>query len=154
MHDRGVSGDGRGDRRRGALERHVDHVDLVGDLVDELAFEVRRSAHAGSPVLVLARIGLQERDQLLQILRRHRWIDGYHFGGDRGLRDWRELLDCIVGRLCLDDRLQQEVGRSDQEGVTVGRRVRDRDGAGAAARARAVLHEELLAERFAQLLGE
>jgi hypothetical protein len=63
-----------------ALVRHVHEIHARA-LLEELAREVRGPADAGRAVFVLAGIRLHQRDELLQVLRRHA---GMH---DRGR--WR-----------------------------------------------------------------
>ena len=73
----------------------------------------------------------------------------------RDQADRLEILHGVVGQLGIEERIDR-VGRdrSDQEGVAVRRGLRDRAGAEIAARARAVLHDERLAEILLHVLRE
>ena len=54
-----------------AAIRHVHDVDAGGRL-EQLAGEVNGRSRAGRPVAELSRIGLRQRDELLEVLRRQR----------------------------------------------------------------------------------
>src|SRR5262249_59842174 len=73
-------------RRCCALERDMRDLNSVIEVEQPDAGEMRRSTVAGTGVAVLAGIGLEHRDQLLEVLHRERWMHDDHF--------WRRNNDC------------------------------------------------------------
>jgi len=114
---------------------------------------MRRAAGARRGETVFARVGLDELDQLLDVLGGHRGVDGDHVGrhGDNG--DRREVLDGIVGHLGEQARVDKKACAHGDQRVAIPRRRSDHARRDIAARARLVHHVELLAETGRQLVG-
>ena len=141
------------DSRRRALQRHVGDLAVV-EPEQPLAGEMRRRAVARTGVAVFARIGLEQRDQFLDVLHRHGRVNDDHFRRGDDERDRREALERIVRHLGLDDRLHDEILVGHQQRVAVARRVGRSAHADGAAGAGRVLDIELSAERLGELLRQ
>ena len=109
----------------------------------------------GEPKLSLPRLRARQRDEVLQRLgfdlrmhdEQHRHIGDVGDGNERGLGVERHLgVEELIG--C------EDAGRRHQQRVAVGRRLRDRVGADIAAGARAVFHDDRLAERLRHLVAD
>ena len=151
--DRGrlqAAGEQVGELRAGAAIGHVDDED-AGRHLQVLEGQVAGAAVAGRAVVQLARPGARERDELLQVLRRHVGMDDVqarHLGEQR---DRLEVLDRVVGELVEDERVDRErADVAEDQRVLVGRRgdLGHRDVAGAA---RLVVDVDALAEQLAEL---
>ena len=114
-----------------------------------------RGADAGRAEVELAGLRLGQRDKLLQRLGldlridddQHRHVGDVGDGNERGLDVERHLrIEELIGR--------EDAGRRHQQRVAVGRSLGDRIGADIAARARAVLDDDRLAERLRHLVAD
>ena len=115
---------------------------------------MRGAAHAGRAVAQLARIGLGVGDELVEVAPRHRRVRHQRIGADRDVDDRGEILRDVVGRHLVDRDRERQAARRVEQGRAVGRRGDHRLGADDAGRARAVLHDELLAEPLGELLRQ
>ncbi|MCY1531947.1 hypothetical protein D9M68_671870 [compost metagenome] len=132
----------------------MDHVGL-GDVLEQLAIQVRDAALAGGSVAVLARVGLQQRDELLQRLGRHLRIYRQHVGHVDQVGDRCEILERVVRILGVGGRVGRHgADRGDAEGVAIRRGLGQRIGADRAAAAAAVFHHHRLAQLAAQAVGD
>ena len=86
-----------GHRRAAALVGDVDHVD-AGALLEELAGEMSRAAHARRRIVDLAGLLLRERDEFGERLRRHARMHDHHVGKHDAHRDRRDVALRIVRR--------------------------------------------------------
>ena len=112
---------------------------------------MRLRGRAGGPVIELARLGLGQRDEFRQRARRHLGVDRKQQrvldqDGDR-----LEIALEVEAELRVERRIDRERGRHDQQRVAVRRRLGDGVGADHRARARAVLDDDRLAERFLEV---
>ena len=129
------------------------HVD-AGHRLEQLAGKMRHRAHARGAVAVLAGVGLQQRDELTQILCRQLRVGDQHQRKAAGERDRDEVLDRIVWQVLVDEGVDHGRGhRLEDQRVAVGPRPGDRVGGDGAAGAALVLHHHLLAELVAEMLG-
>ena len=140
---RDPAGQHLGHRRAGALERNVLQID-AGHVLEQFHAHVRRRARAGGGVVERAGLGLRERDQLAQRLRRHVRMHHQHVGDAGDLGDRGEILRRVVARLLGDRRQHGDGARRHQQRVAVARRVDHGLDADDAAAAAAVLDEEAL----------
>ena len=146
-----MAGHDRGDRRPGAVVRHVNEVEAERQF-QLLAHEVRDRTGASRAEGEFGGTGLDQREQLGNGFCRHRWVDhDDHVVGGRK-RDRLEVAERIVGHLAEEHRIDGETADIEQDGVAVGRRLGHLRGADAAARTADVLDIELLAELLAQFL--
>ena len=152
VQDLGVAGDRRHDRGAATLERHLHDIEFVRELEQSLDGHVRGRSITRACVAVLARICLQQLDELLHICRRHRRMNGDRLRRARKRCDRDEVLEGIVGRLRLHQRLDDEVLVHDQQRVSVGRRASCGKRAGNATGAREIFHIELRAAILRQFL--
>ena len=106
-------------------------------------------ANAGVPVGQLARIGLHIADELGECLRRHRRMHRQRERGNRDVGNRLQVLERIVERPALEDRLG-DVGRraAEQDGVAVRPRARDGGGTERAAAAALVLDHDGAEQRL------
>ena len=138
-------------RRRAALVGHVQEID-AGHLLEHLAREVRAGAGAGGGEGVFAGVGLGQRDQFGngaggKVEPRHQEVRHRPQHGDAG-----EILGGIERQLGVERRRDRVRGdRVEADRVAVGGRLGDDVGADIAARARAVLDDELLAGQLTEL---
>ena len=138
-----------GDHRAHALVRNV--VGLAAGLVDEhLRGEVQDGAVARRGVVQLPRLGLQQRHQLLRVVRRHPRVDEDDDwrGADDG--DRRDVVDRIERHRFVDARVDHVVVRHHAERVAVGRGLHQRRRADDATGARLVLHHHRVAQGLAE----
>ena len=138
----------RGDRRRAALERHVD-VFHLGDLLEEiLRADLRAGAGAGAAVGEALLLGVG--DELLQVLGRIARMDGDHVGadGDEGDRAQVALLEAPVLR---GGHVGGKARGRRQQRVAVRRGAGHRLGRDVAAGAAAVLDHEAVLEAVFEL---
>jgi hypothetical protein len=77
-----------------------------------------------------------------------------HHGSARDDREWREVLECVVGHPGARGRADHELVVRHQDGVAVGRRFRHRLRRDRAAGAPAILRHERLAEALGEALRE
>ena len=82
------------DARPGALAGHVDDLLGIGQVLEQLAGEMRHGAGAGRAVGNLVLIGLGVGDELLEVLRRHARVH-----------------DDAAGRYCEDGNRIEVLGR-------------------------------------------
>ncbi len=123
-------------------------------VLEQLAIQVRNAALAGRGVAVLARVGLQQRDEFLEILGRHLGVHGQHVRHVHQVGDRREVLDRIVRILGVGGGVGRHRAHSgDAERVAVRRGLGQRVGADRAAATATVLHHHGLAQLAAQRVG-
>src|SRR6266704_3399548 len=97
----------------------------------------------------------RERDQLGEGPRGHRRVNADHERRDDAPRNRHEVALRVVREVLVQARVDRDRGvRRDEKGVTVGRGLRRRLGADVAARAGAVVDDELLLERLGERLRE
>ena len=110
---------------------------------DRLHREMRQRTVADRGEIVLARIALQQLDQIGDGVDPHTRVDHQRAGLRDQLRDRRDILLRIVGQLGEQQRVDRErPADADADGGAVGRGLGDRVGADIAARARLVLDDE------------
>ncbi len=144
------------DRRHGAGVHvaigHVHDID-AGDLVEELAGQMRHRADAGRGAVELARIGLGVIDQFLDRMHRHVGIDHQRVRDQPDDGDRLELLQQIVGR-GLHRGVERVGRRREQHGGAVRRRGRHRLHGELTAGARPRLDHDRLAPDLLQVLAD
>jgi hypothetical protein len=119
---------------------HVRHA------LEQLAREVRRAARTRGGVVDLPGLRFRQRDQLGDILRRHRGVRHHDEVHRDHLRHRREVAQGIDGHGGIEVLVHRQVAeRSQEQGGAVGSRPGGRLGADHAARARAVVDDHLLA---------
>ena len=124
-----MTGDGRGNGRRAALERHVHDVEPERMLEEPLAGQMRRRAIARRGIIVLAGICLHQRRKLLQGGRGHRRVDRNRFRCRQQQRDGCKAFRNFVRQFFADGRLNDKVLIDDNHGTAVRRRSGRRRGA-------------------------
>ncbi len=140
--------------RTRAAVGHVQHVG-AGHALEQFAREVDGGAVAAGGHVELARMGLGVADEVLHardaLRARLLGIDFHHVRHRGHQRDRHEVLDGVVGQLAVE-RAVDAVGAhgAHEQRVAVGWRLGDDLRADVAARARAVVHHELLTEGAAQ----
>ena len=114
-----------------------------------------RAPDTRGAVAVLARLGLDERDQLLEGIGLDRRVHGQKQRRARGERDGNEILVGVVGKLGIQERVDR-VGRvvRHQQRIAVRRRLRHVFRAQDAVRPGLVLHDELLAPALGEFLPD
>ena len=118
------------------------------------AGEVLRRAVAGRRVLDLALLRVDVRDELREVLRRHRRVDGQDQRHAQQVRDRRQVLRRIERHLLVEARIDHDRrARRDEQRVAVGRRLGDHRRADVAAGAAAVVDDERLLQLLRQPLG-
>src|SRR5215831_11023269 len=140
----GVARDHRGDRRSRAVEGDVHEVETKRQ-AERFAYEMAGLPDPGGRVAVLAGTGFDQRDQLIDRLRRQRGVyaERHHVGD--GDRDGVEVLVGVVGDRAVEARIDDVAAGHDEDRVTVGRRLRGPAHTDIAPSARYVFHVELLA---------
>ena len=116
-----MAADQIGDRPGCALVRHVDDIH-AGLELEELHRQMLRAAAAGRRVVQLARLLLNQGDELAHVLRRHLRIDVDAERADGEQRDRREVLDRIERRR-LERRVGGEGRRGEKKRVAIRRRL-------------------------------
>jgi hypothetical protein len=139
-------------RRPDPLVRHVDEA-RAGVLLQHADPEVGRAAGARGAESDPPGRAPAERDQVRDGAHRERRVHDEHQRPDHAARHRREVALGVVWQALEEARIDgQRRIRRDEERIAVGRRLRRRGGADVAARARPVVHDELLLERFAERL--
>ena len=116
---------------------------------------MRETCHAGRTVIERTGFRSGERNELGQIARRQAGIDDQHVGLAAEHGHGREVLDWIVRQVGVQTRRNRMRARGGEaDGVAVRRCLRDRIGADIAARAGAVLDDDLLAEPLPKFLRD
>src|SRR5207244_13140170 len=87
--------------------------------LEQLAGEVRGRAGARLSVAIFAGIGFRQCDQLLDRLRRNRWVHRDHIGRSRDQADRSEILD-RVRYLRIEAGVDDEAGADSDESIAVG----------------------------------
>ena len=108
----------------GAVERHGHKVEPIF-LFEQLAGEVGSRAGRGMRETVFAGIGLDQLDQVIEVLCRNRRMAGNHVGRGCNQRDGREILDRVIGQLGIHAGIDDEAGAYHEDRVAVGCRLRD-----------------------------
>ena len=140
------------DGRAAALVRHVQQVHPRHQL-EQLAAQVLEAADAARRILHIARLRLGEFDHFFHRFYRQVRVHQQHVRGRRQDGDRRKAVDRLVGQL-VEPRVDRVHQRHDEQRVAVLGRVGGELGADDAARAAAVVDDELLAEPPAQLRGD
>src|SRR5581483_7266348 len=96
----------------------------------------------------LARIGLGERDELLEVLRRQRRVDDEYWSETRDEGHRREIAKPVVRQVLADHRTYDARHRMIEQRVAVGRCAHDRVDTERAARTAHVLDHHLLADHL------
>ena len=148
----GMAGDGRTDGGATAIERYMHEIEAERH-AEQFAGEMGRRPDPRRSVAVGAGVRFDERDQVLDRLRRQRRVDREHLGrGDRD-RDRVEVPVRIIGNFAVKAGIDDVGGSVGDEGrVTVRRRLRCPAHADIAARTRHVLDVELFSKTLGQLL--
>ena len=139
---------------RAALIWHVRGLD-PGQLIENHRREMGAGASAGRKIIELTRVRLGERDEFLDRLGGQRGMDDKCQWRGGHQRDRREIAHEVVrrfGEQAHVDRLCRD--RRHQERIAVGRRLGDEFRADIAARAEAVVDDDLLAPGFAHFLAD
>ena len=105
-------------------------------------------------VAVFAGIGLDERDEVLDGVRRHRRMDRDHQGGGDRERDQVEVLFEFIGDFVVERGIDHVARIDHEQGVAIGRHPCHSAHGDIAAAAAHVLDVELLAHTLRQLLRE
>ena len=151
-----LAGQQRLDGRGAAFVGDVHHVEPARRGAEQFDGQVRAVARAGRRIGELARLALRQRHELRGVLRGNRRVDHDHGREGGRQRDRREVLEDVVGQLRAVQRgrdgMRAVVGHHQR--VAVGRRLGDQRAAHRAAGARLVLHHDLLADPFRQLLRQ
>ena len=130
--------------RIGAAIRHVNDVRQAGELLEELGTQMRGGADPGGAVGERSRVRLGIGHELGNGADRQGRV--HHQGRDQfgGDRDRRKVLERIVGRLCRDQRGDDELARrSGEQRVAVGLGLGDRGGGDQPAAAPLVLDDDV-----------
>ena len=152
-HQVDLSGDQVLHRRAAAAIRHEREL-RAGLLLEEHAADMRGRADTGMPLRGLVGIGLEPRDQLLEVLRRHRLLGDDHQRLRRQQHDRLEIVQHIVVER--HDRAVDHVRRpgAEADGIAVRRGARRAADADAAIRAGDILRDHRLAERDAHAIRD
>ncbi|MNT08440.1 hypothetical protein D3C72_1431830 [compost metagenome] len=141
------------ERRARAAIRHVHHVGL-GQGLEEFAVQVADAARAGRGIGVLARVRLQQGDELGQVLGRHRRVYRQHVRHVHQVGDGHEILERVVGVLGVGRRVGGHGADGGYaQGVTVRGGARDGVRADGPTAAAPVFHHNGLPELAAQAFG-
>ena len=142
-----------GDRRCGALVRHVVHLG-AGEQLEHRRAQMLRAAVSGRTEVQLTGFRLRQRDQLLHRLRRHVGIHHQQELDARDLRYGQQIRERIE-RLLAEVRIDRKhvVGR-EQPGVAVGRALRHEIRTDVLAAAGAVFDHHRVRPDALQVLGE
>ena len=148
--DLDIAGKGCLQRRAGAAERHMDHLQSR-QLQEPGAGEVGALPDAGGAVGQLVRIGLDIGDEVADRLDRHRRMGRYDVRNPDQVGDRLQLIR-LVGHVA-ENAVGDGVGAgiADQDGVPVALLAHDLRRADGAAAAGAVLHDRGLAPRLLQM---
>src|SRR5262245_7537252 len=107
------------DRQSRAVEWYMHKVEAER-LAKQFGREMSRRPNPSRSVVVFAGIGFDECDELLDRLRRHRWVDREHHSCGDCKRYRVEVLQWIVGDLVVQRRIDDVVGSNNQDSVPVG----------------------------------
>ena len=145
-----LAGDEGGVDLTSALVGHMNDVH-PGALAKHFRREVRSGSVARGGVIEFARLGSGERDQFLQIVRRHSGGNQQQTGHRRKQADRRKILLRIERNLSVEMFAQRKRAEGrEQQGMAVRLCPRHRLGTDIAARAGAVLYHRRLTERGRQ----
>src|SRR4029453_18447344 len=114
---------------------------------------MRRAADTWRREAVLARVRLDDLDQLLHGLGRHRGVYAHNVGRHRDDADGGKILDGIIGDLGEQAWVDDEARADDEQGVSVRWGSGDHSRRRIAARARLVHDVELFAEPGRELVA-
>ncbi len=123
-----------------------------GSRLEQLAGQMNRGSRARRSVAEFARIGLRQRDELLQVARGKRRIDDQHGGEAGDQRDRSEVAQPVIRQILAHGRAHHPGDRVIEQGIAVGCRAHDRIDADGAARAALVLDHHLLPQHVGKLL--
>jgi hypothetical protein len=135
-----------------ALTGHVLDVD-AGRGAEHLSGEMAGRAETGRPIVQLAGVLLGERDKIGEAFHRLRGMHHYRDRHERDQREWREILDRVIGQPGIErgvDRMGTD--GADQQRLAVGRRFRHDVGADRPAGAAAVVDQNGRLQRLTQHL--
>ena len=126
----------------------------AGELPEPRAGEMSRAADATGTVAVLARIRLEQRDQLRQRVRRQRGLYDDHVVQCSHAHQWRKIAEQVIRRLAPNRSEDRVVVAKHADGVAVRRGLGQHVGADDRAGARPVLDDHRLPESGADLLAD
>ena len=130
--------------------RHFD----ARHLGEEGAGQMLRAAVSGRCVIDLARFRLRERDQFPDGFRRQRGMDHDDIRSAGDLRHRGIILQRIVRKFLVERRAHEVRVADGQQGITIGRRFRHLVRADGRTRARTIVDDHLLSERFRHFLRQ
>src|SRR5437764_452011 len=85
--------------------------------------QVRLCPHTTRSVIVFSGIGFDQGDEVPEVARRHRRVDGEHVGGGDRQRHWREVIVRIERQFGKKSRVYDVGAKSEKKGVAVRRRT-------------------------------
>src|SRR5262245_3772462 len=109
---------------------------------------MRRRAGSRLSKVVLAGIGLDQRDEFLDRLRRYLWVDAQHVWRSGHQRHRGEILERIVRHPGIEAWVHYEPGARNKDRITVCSSLGSLRGPSVAAAARNIFDVELLAKVF------
>ncbi len=139
--------------RCSALVGDMDHLD-TGTLVEQFAGKMGGRAGAGRRVVHRPRLLLRQRDQFGQFVHAGALVYHQHIGKVHPARDWRQVLERIVGQLHQMRRDGQRPDRAEQQHAAIGRAARHQLVSDIAAGTAAVVDDDRLTEVVRQFLGD
>ena len=144
----------RGDRRPAAFVGHMRHAGF-GTRIEQRAGQMHGVTDTGRGIRQLVIRPTTECDELLHVLRWHRWM---HHQNKRLLRTdighRRKILQRVIRQFFIDARIHHKRRRHQYQRMAIGRGLGHRVGADNAIRTRAVVDHHRLAELAGELLGD
>ena len=150
--ERNIAGKDAGDLRGAAAIRNGGEIG-PGHHVQQPDIDLR--GRRADPDLERARLGLLPIDELLDRVDRDFDIANHRRRDERDHRDWRKIFERVIGELTVEEWIhhQRAVDRH-QQGVAVGRRLRDCLGADDGVSPRPIIDDDLLAQLFTHFLAD
>jgi len=144
-----LSADQIGDHGCATAIRHMDHVH-AGHLLEQFARHVRGRTRAVGGERSLSRLGLGERDQFRDCLRRNGWVGHHHQRKIDKRRDRCDIAHQIERQRVVERRVDRRGGGEPHQRVAVGRRAGCRLNRHVRRATRSVLHYDRLSEPLLQ----